>query len=131
VCEGLESAISTVGGKPEAVPRLVEAINAWSTAGVVHVDAYSPPIRDFLATAAGPDSGAAPAGPGGGGSASAASAGPSAAETCLAIANGLIASGTVGIPLAKMAKEALKGQPTPAVGTAVTRAVLTVCVGCV
>lgn len=119
ICTGAEAAITAVSGKADAVPRLVEALKVWSAADVVPVDAYSPPIRDFLATATGGDATVAGAGAGGAGA-----AGPSALETCVKVASELVAGGAVGIPLAKLAKDAFKGQSAVTVATAVTRAVL-------
>jgi hypothetical protein len=128
ICTGAEAAITAVSGKADAVPRLVEALKVWSAADVVPLDAYSPPIRDFLATATGGDATVAGAGAGGAG---AGAAGPSALETCVKVASELVAGGAVGIPLAKLAKDAFKGQPAVTVATAVTRAVLQVCDACV
>jgi hypothetical protein len=129
VCNGVEAVLSDLSRAPEAGPRLVEAVTAWTSAGILSADDYSPPVRDFLASVGGGDGAS-----GGGGSAAAAGAPatPAASEAeCVTIAAAVVASGLAGIPLAKALKEALKGRPLPLAATAVTRAVLQVRMLCV
>ena len=114
---GIESAITANASKPDANSRIAEAVTAWTGSGVLSADAHTPPVRDVVNTVSGAASGA--------GAGSSAAAGP-VEDVCLALAVDVLATGAVGIPLAKQVKESFKPYPLPVAAAALTRAVLQV-----
>ena len=52
VYTGIESALTAAAGNADALARIGEAITAWTAAGVIAVDSYTPLVRDAIARCA-------------------------------------------------------------------------------